>query len=193
MIDPKSISAYILAGGRSSRFGSDKARAIVNGQPLIVRVAEGMRRMFRQVWSVARRADEYEDLGIGTIADLKPGCGPLSGLHAALHHADTPWILLASCDWVVLEPKWLTALVRAIDADAGAVAYRHAHWEPLLALYARSALPVVESHLQSGRLAMQQLLDALRTVALPLPTDWPANAQVNTPEELQAYLSQQRR
>lgn len=189
MIAPAFVSAYILAGGQSSRFGSDKARAMADGRPLIARVADSVRTMFCPVWSVAQQAGKYDDLGIPTIADLKPGCGPLSGLHAAMHHARTPWVLIVSCDFVALDPNWLAELMRAAGDDSDAVAFRHTCWEPLLTLYARSALPVVQSHLQSGRLAMQQLLDALRTVALPLPTNWPANAHVNTPEQLRAHLT----
>jgi molybdopterin-guanine dinucleotide biosynthesis protein A len=183
-IDRASISAYILAGGNSSRFGSDKARALLDAQPLIQRVAESLREHANSLTAFARHGGDYDDLGIQTIADVYPGDGPLAGLHAALHDATTGWVLLVSCDFIVIKPQWLTLLLNAATDIAPAIAFRHEFWEPLFALYSRSLLPMVESHLSRRQLAMQHLLDAAGAIAVPMPRDWPVNAHINTPGEL---------
>ena len=69
--DPRSapqVPAYILAGGRSVRFGSDKARALVEGEPLIRRVADGLAQVTGSITAVAQQADAYADLGVKHVA-----------------------------------------------------------------------------------------------------------------------------
>src|SRR4051794_14706591 len=75
--------AYILAGGQSQRFGSDKARAPLDGKPLIVHVAESLKPIASSVTVVAKDFGEYDDLGLVSIGDLQPGLGPMGGLLTA--------------------------------------------------------------------------------------------------------------
>ncbi len=79
--------AYVLAGGKSRRFGSDKARAMLAGQPLLLHVARQLEPVCSCVWVVAQRAGQYDDLGLPTLGDLALGLGPLAGLQTALSHA----------------------------------------------------------------------------------------------------------
>jgi len=183
--------AYILAGGASSRFGSDKARALIEGKPLIVRIATRLRACVESVTVIADKADKYADLGLPTITDLIPGKGPLGGLHAALSHLpdDRDWALLVSCDFVGLRSAWIDALAAARTPEAAAVAFKPERWQPLLALYHRRTLPEVEARLQRGELAMWQLLEAVDAVCPPTPADWPRTVQINTPEDFERVRS----
>lgn len=175
---------YILAGGRSSRFGSDKARARVDGQPLIVRIARSVRSIAPKVTVVAARAGAYDDLGLPTIGDLHPGCGPLAGLQTALKDCDAPWLLMLSCDLLDVQPAWIDRLLRMRTDTAAAVAYRHQYWEPLIALYHQRINPEVERRLASRQLRMQALLEAVPSIAVELPSGWPTLPQANTPADL---------
>jgi molybdopterin-guanine dinucleotide biosynthesis protein A len=78
------VGAYILAGGKSRRFGSDKALAMVEGRPLIARLADRVRPHVARVTVVAERVDKYAHLGLRTIGDVVAGLGPLGGLRTAL-------------------------------------------------------------------------------------------------------------
>ena len=178
-------SAYILAGGRSRRFGSDKALATLAGQPLIVRLAGTLRAAGVLVTAVADRPGRYDHLGIDTIADIEPGRGPVGGLHTALHHNAGDWLVLVSCDMVALRPSWLAMLdgARARARASSAVAFRDrggTRWQPFPGLYHRDLLPLIEA----GETRMQRLLDDGRATAVPLPGDWPAVAQANTVDDL---------
>jgi len=180
------LPAYILAGGQSRRFGSDKARAIFHSQPLLRHVAAMLQPVASSITVVADRDGKYDDLGFRTRADREPGLGPLGGLDTAL--ADLPtehdWLLLCSCDALVIQPHWLTRLIASIDAGHDAVAFRGDRWQPMPALYARTAGPVIAHWLQRDERSMQTLLDHLHTVELPLPDDWPTRWQANTPRDL---------
>ena len=185
------LPAYILAGGRSSRFGSDKARALLQGRPLIVHVAEMLAPVATRTTVVAGTGTTYDDLGLTSIHDRRPGLGPMGGIEAALSdlcsHED--WLLLASCDLVQVRPHWIERLRAHREPGARAVAFRPDQWQPLLALYHRSIQESVNQRLNDGRTAMWQLLDAVRAVAAPVPADWPDVVQVNTPRDLERFLA----
>lgn len=182
----KRVPVYILAGGRSSRFGSDKARAIINDQPLICHVASLLKHIATELTVVADCADKYADLGLRTIADRRPGLGPLAGLDTALHDlsASSGWLLICSCDAIVLRRSWLDQLLTAPAAGYNAVAFKDQHWQPMPALYHTRARPTVAKHLADNDRSMQSLLNQLSAHARPLPTDWTDHWQVNTPDEL---------
>ncbi len=189
------VPAYILAGGRSSRFGRDKARAMIGQRPMLSHVASMIETCSSSVTVVADRAHKYEDLGFRTIADLSPHRGPLAGLQTAL--TDLPngsiWLLLCPCDAVVIRPEWLRRLLDARGTDRDAIAFRSEHWQPMPALYARTSLTWVTRQLVGGQWSMQRLLSDLRVASLSLPSDWPECWQVNTQADLARYDRRVRR
>ena len=209
-----SAMPYILAGGRSRRFGRDKARATVAGRPMIQRIAEalssgseieigidggvGVRGGLRGgVTVVASEVGAYADLGLRTIADRLPGRGPLAGVAAALadpgpasEAAASDWCLIVACDWVDPDLASVEPLVEAVTRDPGrrAAAYREAEgrWRPLPMLLHRGAGRVVERQLAAGRDALWQLLEVLGAAGVPLDAMPGALRHANTPQQLAA-------
>lgn len=177
------IPVYILAGGKSRRFGSDKARALLSGKPLVLRVADVVRSFASRITVVAETVGKYEDLGLPTVADITPGCGPLGGLHTALRDCAEPALLLVSCDFVGVRPAWIEALLEH-KTEATAVAFKGSHWEPMPAVFYRSILSFVDRRMGGNDRAMASLLEETGAAALPLPADWPEKSGINTPEEL---------
>lgn len=173
------IPLYLLAGGKSSRFGSDKARAKVKGSPLIVRIVEALAPVAAPPTVVADVPDKYADLGLRTIADIQPGLGPMGGLATALHDAGDREILVTSCDLVSVEPAWVRLLTAV---DGAAVAFKKQKgWQPLFAVYRPDSAAVVARHIASESLSLQLVLDEIGQ-AVPLPLAWVGGA--NTPDEL---------
>lgn len=186
------ISGYVLAGGQSSRFGADKARMNIDGIPLVRRLCDLVGGFCGGCTVVAASEGKYADLGLPTIADLVPGRGPLSGLHAALHHVRADFVLLVSCDLAGLRAEWLTTLLDAMRTGDRAVAFRHDFWEPMPAMYHASIRDEVHHRLVTGTLSMQRLLDDLSARAVSRPGDWDDHVQVNTPDDLQRFLASKR-
>jgi len=191
---PSPFSAYILAGGRSTRFGSDKARVPIAGVPAIVSLERQLRSQgITTITAVAREADAYADLGIATISDRYADAGPLAGVEAALTHAKdssgAACVLVVSCDLFEVRAAWIDRLVSAATPEAGAVAFRAERWEPFPALYRPSLLPVIQARLDApqAKRSLQRLLDdpESRAVTVPRPDDWPELISFNTPAELQ--------
>lgn len=197
-----SFPSYILAGGKSSRFGSDKALAQINGVSLIERVAFTLRRACDSVTVVADKPGKYAGLDVTTCTDRLHERGPLGGLHAALsdriERFGDGWIVLASCDLAGLKHAWVATIVEQIAAwpdgaerldRPDAIAFRGPVWQPFPAAYHSGLLPVVADLLDGGRASFQRLLSDPRANAraLPLPADWPDVVQVNTPLDLEHF------
>jgi len=189
-LELENVPVYILAGGQSRRFGSDKARAVLSGKPLVVHVVESLLRFASSVTVVADVAGKYDDLGLRTIGDWTPGLGPFGGLQAALSDSAEPWVLLAACDFPGIKGSWVEMLATADRRDAQAVAFRGDHWQPMPALYHRSVVPLIDEQARRRELSMQSLLNRARTVVIPLPRDWPCTAGVNTKAELEQHSNQ---
>jgi molybdopterin-guanine dinucleotide biosynthesis protein A len=176
------VPVYILAGGVSRRFGSDKARALHNGVPLLVGVASALEPVADTTTVIAARDGVYEDLGFRSIGDVVACKGPLGGLLTALADCGGDgWLFLCACDWVGLRSEWARVLMGARTRGAHAVAYRTVRYEPLFALYHTSIQPAVGQALGAGKLAMQELLLRARTVGLTPPEDWDAATNLNRP------------
>ena len=178
----EAVPVYILAGGRSRRFGSDKARALVGDRPLIARVAGELEAVASSVRVVARFPGKYDDLGLSTIGDSVPGKGPMGGLLAALEDAaPAPWVFLAACDQVGLRVGWARELLGWRRDDLRAVVYRSDRFHPLFAVYHRDLMEELRRRMRRGDLKMQHLFEAVPTRVLPVPEGWEELVNLNRP------------
>jgi molybdenum cofactor guanylyltransferase len=147
------FDAFILIGGRSSRLGSDKALADLDGKSLVERAVDTVRGGLdvRRVTAVAANAAQFAIPAIAEnvpfIFDLYEARGPLGGLHAALAHAETSWILVLACDYPFVLPELITLLSEHVAEGFGAVLpeQEDGRAQPLCAFYnVAIARPVVE-------------------------------------------------
>ncbi len=186
----KRLPVYILAGGRSTRFGRDKARVLVDGEPLVRRVARLASPFAVSITIVADRPDKFLDLGLRTIGDAIAHQGPVGGLRAACVDAGPAWFALLSCDWLSFDETWLESLARARETGDRAVTYRGERFEPLLALYHGSILAEIVWLARMGTTSMQGVLESAGARALPLPLAWKERARhANTEAELRDWLA----
>jgi molybdopterin-guanine dinucleotide biosynthesis protein A len=93
---PLPVSGYVLAGGRSSRMGTDKALLRLAGKPLIEHAVAKLRRVCADVDILSSNPAlaAYAPL----VPDLHPDCGPISGIEAALIHSRHDWSLILPVD-----------------------------------------------------------------------------------------------
>lgn len=171
--------AYILAGGRSRRFGTDKARARVDGATLVERNAAILAERYGSVTVVSAPGRTYADLGLRTIADAVSDRGPLGGIQAALRDASGD-VAVAACDLLGLRAEWYELLEQT---DGPAVAFRDTRWQPVVAIYRQEALADLERRLSTGELAVYALLEALGTAVAP-PDGFEALRSIDSPEDL---------
>lgn len=176
--------AYILSGGKSRRFGRDKARVEIEGVPLLRHVAHGISTAVSSITVVAGRQDEYAEMGLRTIGDRQPDRGPLAGIDAALADRGEGWIVVVSCDLLGIRPEWIEVLLERCTEDVQTVLFRSDRWMPFPGMYHTSCHGRVEEHLKRGDLAVWQLVEAVPHRAVPLPPDWEEGVNINRPSDL---------
>lgn len=169
MVPLSDITGVVLAGGRSTRFGRNKALVGWQGQFLIQHVINALASVFDECLLVTNTPEIYTFLNLPMTTDRHKNLGPLAGLDAALHHCLTPWIFTAACDMPTLSPGLITFLSSLAEDDADAVIPWPASGpEPLCGLYHQNACAKIAKQLQekNGRLK-----DLLRDLAVRRVTE----------------------
>jgi molybdopterin-guanine dinucleotide biosynthesis protein A len=165
------VTAFILAGGKSTRMGRDKAFLPWEGRPLLERALEAARTVTADVRIVGAR-EKFEQYG-DVVEDIYPERGPLGGIHAALRTTATDLNLVLAVDLPFVTPGLLSYLIERVqdvpnqDAPLMVTVPRlSAGWEPLCAVYPKQFVEAAEEALREGRNAIHPLLDrmAVRTI-----------------------------
>lgn len=161
MIERRELTGAVLAGGHSSRFGSNKALQAIDGTTFLGHAIETLQPLCSEVVISAsrRNADDYSSYGLRIINDTDEDLGPLGGIVSLLAAIHTDWLLVLTCDM-----PWLSSasLQQLLDGAEGyeAVSFDHS---PLPLLIRRSALPVVQNQIATGQLSIKALLSNLQT------------------------------
>jgi molybdopterin-guanine dinucleotide biosynthesis protein A len=167
-----SVQGYIQAGGASTRFGSDKALALLEGETLLMRTAQLVEEVCGNV-KIVSSAAAYEESGISILQDGWPGEGPLGGILTAIREtrriAQGPaWSLIVSCDMPFLTHEWLGFLCqRALKSCAEVlVPESGTGLEPLCACWRSDALETLVSAFESGVRKVTEGIKRLRMEVL---------------------------
>lgn len=183
----ESVTGVILAGGRSSRFGTNKALSIFRGERLIERLVRSLRSVTGELMIITNSPDEYAFLDLPMVSDLIKDCGPLAGIYTALKTATTPLSLCIACDMPFAQPAFMRYLVtRASEADVVTPVSKQGD-EPLCAVYRDTCVPLIETRLQAGQYKITGFYEHARVNRI-YPQDTPAYDSwslfnVNTREE----------
>lgn len=153
----KTVDGFILAGGVSSRFGSDKSRHVIDGQLMILRTRNLLKQICRRVVAVAKAGTDYSDLGIATISDTYSVKAPINGIATALGASTSEWCFIVACDLPALD---LPILQRMWDqrTGAGVIPSVSGRLEPLVGLYNCSSEQMFKDAIALEQLKLQLLL-----------------------------------
>lgn len=158
----KDITGVVLAGGKSTRFGRNKALVEWQGKFLIQHVINAMTTVFDECFLVTNTPKTYSFLGLPMIADRCKNQGPLAGIDAALHHCRTPWIFAVACDMPMLSPELITFLCDlAGKGEDAVIPCPTTGPEPLCGLYHKNARPKIAGRLQINEGRLKDLLQEL--------------------------------
>ena len=176
-------SAVVLAGGRSSRLGVDKASVPVGGRRLLDRVLSVLTNCFADVVVVGRTGSDEACGPVRFVQDETPGLGPLGGLYTGLGVVEHGRALAVGCDMPFINRGVLEELLAQDGGADATVARTGGRAQPLLAVYDRRVRSVVGRLLASEDRSLMELLRTISVRYVDLAvTD--ACFSVNTPEEL---------
>jgi molybdenum cofactor guanylyltransferase len=197
---PANAAGFVLAGGRSTRFGRDKALVPIGDEVLLSRLCSVMRLVTPNV-AIIGSQEKYGDFGVECIEDRWPGEGPLGGIITAIRSrastagagipASSRRNLIIGCDMPFLSREWLEYLVEwALTTDAEVVAPKSLYGlEPLCACWRTSAADALQDLFEHGVRKVTEGMKHLKMEVLD-ETHWKRfdNADrlfrnMNTPED----------
>ncbi|MHC4165795.1 MAG: molybdenum cofactor guanylyltransferase [Planctomycetota bacterium] len=163
-------TVIILAGGGSSRMGQDKTMLPVAGKPMIKHIHEQVRPYFAQTLVSSNNAAVHDFLGATVVADDVAGRGPMMGVASALKASANDVNFVIACDMPEIDTSLMRAMLREVgDCDAVVPRVGTDLYEPLFAVYKKSALPAMEELLQSGNNKIIDSLSRCRVRYIDLP------------------------
>lgn len=147
---PVAVEGFVLAGGRSTRMGTDKALLGISGRRLLEIALDKLRMLSHEPRVAGSRPDLSAYAPV--IDDIHPGCGPLSGIEAALAASAHPFNLFLPVDLPLLPVKFLDWMLRRASITGAWVTYPRANGRahPLCAIYHRGLRPYISASIAAG-------------------------------------------
>lgn len=166
MNDAIAVTVFILAGGKSSRMGSDKAFVQLGGETLLAKALKLARAVSEEV-RIVGDAGKFSAFG-RVVEDVYRDQGPMGGIHAALSGSSTDLNLILAVDLPFVEANFLRYLLsRARESGAMATLPRAAqHLQPLCAIYQRAFAVVAEESLRNGKNKIDSLFARVQTCVI---------------------------
>lgn len=196
------ITIAILAGGQSTRMGTDKASLTIDGETLLARIVAQALSTGRRTLVVGRmRPDDWPLTDIPFIPDAGVGHGPIGGLAAALEFVNRPIgpvrpelgaVLAIACDMPLLTSRafdWLATEAITRQPEFGLAVTDDGQLEPLFSVYCASILPFALERIAEGRRSLHGLIAALAFDHVDAPDAIrPELVNINTAEEWRAVF-----
>jgi molybdenum cofactor guanylyltransferase len=191
------IVAVILAGGQSSRMGTDKALLEISGKTLLARSCEIAAKLTSKVYVLTAWSDRYRSVLTAEyqlLLDRNPGSGPLVALSQILSEIPAEWILLLACDLPLLDAgiiqNWTSQLTELPPSTLAIVPYQNNRWEPLCAFYRSQSLSNLQKFIEKGGRSFQTWLSQIPAIPLAVgEKEAVMLSNCNTPEEFEQLIS----
>ena len=183
------ISAFILIGGKSERFGSEKWRANINGKSVLDRIWDGC--MYFEERIVIGK-EKPKDFKKPFICDQLEIQAPINGLYTAIQHAEDDWIQLVSCDLPLIDTDVFQILwnTKTQESDAVIPLTNNRH-QVTCALYHKRILNYLESAIDKNDLSLLSLIKNIKITKVNFNSDkrfWNMNTKRNL-VEISNYLA----
>lgn len=162
-----SLTAIILAGGKSSRLGLNKSKdqMKLSGRPLIdwvISKLTSLDNLKEENIIIVGPKEKYPRFK-RVVQDIFPQKGPLGGIFSGLKASTSQYNLVVACDMPFLEVKLLQYMREEIDSnDIIIPLYNKEYIEPLCAIYSKKCLEIIEKNIQSGILSVRKIFPHLR-------------------------------
>lgn len=180
-------TAIILAGGESCRMGADKSMLSIKGRSMIETICEQFSGSFEQILISANEADKFAHLGFEVVTDKIAGHGPLMGIASALEASSNELNFVVACDIPKIKLTYIyQMLTEAVESGADIVVPTTGKdkYEPLFAVYRKSALEAINNVLSSGGRKISDVFDLCKVKNIEL---WASLVNLNTMAEYEEF------
>jgi molybdopterin-guanine dinucleotide biosynthesis protein A len=182
-------TAIIMAGGGSSRMGIDKSMMQIKGRPLIKHIYDQLCGTFDQILISTNEVQKYSFLGCDCVRDKMPGQGPLMGIACALEESDNELNFVVACDIPHIDIRFVRKMFsEAQESDMVIPTNGNGKYEPLFAIYNKSALKGINQALSSGKRKISDAFAHCNVQYIKLTAKQLTN--LNTMEEYEEFQKQ---
>lgn len=163
------LVGLVLAGGLSSRFGSDKALHVIDSLTLVQHAFELLSSRFTHVYVSCRKDQNIHALNLPCLFDSVSSKGPISGIISASETIAKGMFVLA-VDYIDLDLEVIDALLatRALERQATAFAHEDGVLEPLCTIYEKSAIQEMQTYFTAGHCSLSRLLGMMDVEQIPM-------------------------
>jgi molybdenum cofactor guanylyltransferase len=192
-------TGIILAGGRSSRMGEEKALLEAGGQTLIEHAIKTLTPLCTEIVLSTNSPDLFRAFHLATVKDLTPDLGPLAGIASALGTSETDVNIVIAVDMPGIETDFLSYLLDCFPGNNGVVPVSETGiLQPLCGVYSVSLVPGIENLLNNNRLAAAAITDLPGVLKLAVTPHTPGYseemfANMNTPVDMERWKLANRR
>ncbi len=185
MIDKANITGIILAGGKSSRMGSDKGFLLLHGKPFMIHIIEALKPLVNAIVIVSNE-EAYDKFGYKRVDDIIENAGPLAGLYSGLYHSKTEYNLVLSCDVPLIKTTVLNKLIESFDANFDVIQLQSKNKTmPLIALYKKQCMNKFLELLQNDERRLRFAIEQLNTKTITLDVEFDEFVKnINTVQQL---------
>ena len=166
----KNINGYILAGGKSSRMGTDKGLLHFHGKPIVQTIIDQILPTVNKTVIVSNNA-EYEKFGLEVFADLITDVGPAGGIHAAMTHTDSEQILVVSCDMPYITTDAIQYMIEQASQSQITLPLNREKIEPLFGVYSKKCLPLWQQLIEQGMIKLQEMVTHFELLKINIETN----------------------
>ncbi len=182
------ITGIILAGGRSSRMGKDKAMIEWNHKTLLQNAVDILKPFCSEILISSSKATHLVE-GTILVADELPQQAPLIGIYSCLKKSSNTYNLVLSCDMPLVTNSVLELLIsHMVNADL-IVPSNNEQLEPLCAIYSKELLPIIEKKIRDQSFSLHDLIAKSKHFIVPFPRMNPdLFSNLNSPEDLKNIM-----
>lgn len=190
----QAITLAVLAGGKSSRMGVNKALQTIGDQALIEHVlAIHNHILFQDIMIMTNSPNMYKHLNYQTVADTHIGQGAVCGIHSALQHSTTEYVLILACDMPFIQTSLINLLIEHTQSSAykAIIPTVKRYPQGVIALYHRDCLAHLESAIQQGQRKLKHIFESIIPIHYIDESQWQHHdpdglsfMNINTPNQL---------
>ena len=192
----KDITGIILAGGKNSRMGDNKAFLKIDGIRLIDNILSVYQRIFSEIFIATNDPLLYIQFPkINIVTDIYKGKGSLGGIYTGLFYAKYDYSFIAACDMPYLNADFILFMIDQIDRHDIIVPELPEGFQSLHAIYSRHCLPAINKMILEDRLKISGLYKEMRLLKItedkikPFNIDRRLFFNINTPEDFNSSIS----
>lgn len=160
------MNAIIVAGGKSSRYGDNKAIATIEGQTIIELITAKLKGVFNRVYIIGNIVDYSFLKGVELVNDICPGKGPLGGLYTGLIYSTSELNFVIGCDMPLVTIDYIKLLLSRNKGYDVLVARYRGYLEPLGGIYSQNCIKPIERALENNELKIKSFYSEVKVEVL---------------------------